>query len=193
MAPKFVAALNAFRRKDLDPAICLCHGLYSDTSKVTDVDSRSASRPEEMLPVINLSAALARAQEILTPAGKRFEREKVVAMAIPDNEPAGIKSSIEVEAVGGLKRIAVKLNITRTHTGDLSISLISPAGTAVILHDRQGGSRDDLVVAYTSDETEGLAALENSRITGTWTLQVADLSPRDTGTIHDWTLGIDYE
>jgi len=162
--------------------------ILRDSSQVVSVAESEVANPS----VINLSAALASAQKILTPQGERLELKKNVEMVIPDNDPTGIISLIEVESVGSLTHIAVELNITHTYIGDLRVSIISPIGQEVILHDRTGGSWDNLITEYTSDETDGLAALINSSITGTWTLHVADQSPQDVGKINNWTLIIGF-
>lgn len=168
--------------------------ILRDTSLAVARDSGTApGAGETMPPVINLSAALARAQEILAPIGNRFEKEHTVDKAIPDNDPAGIKSSIEVEAAGKLKGITIALNITHTYIGDLRVLLITPSGVEKILHDREGGFRDNLIIEYASDEMEGLAALTDTEIGGIWTLRVADLSAQDVGQFHKWALRIDYE
>ncbi len=169
--------------------------ILRDTSQVVALDNRKAMGAGEATPprVINLSAAMAKALEALTPAGNRFEMERTMEIEIPDNDSAGIESLIEVEVVGKLKRIAIVLDITHTYIGDLRVTIVTPDGAQVVLHDRQGASRNNLIVEYSSDEIASLAALTGTEITGAWTLQVADMAGGDVGQFHHWALRIDYD
>lgn len=167
--------------------------ILRDTSSAVALDSDTVAETEDAAPpVINLSAALAKAQEMLAPIGNRFEMEHTVDMAIPDNDPAGIKSAIEVKTAGKLKRITIAVNIKHTYIGDLRVSITTPSGVEVVLQDRQGGSLDDLIVEYASDEMESLGALADIEIGGSWILNVADLAATDVGQFNNWALRIDY-
>ena len=49
---------------------------------------------------------------------------------------------------GTLSALTVDLDITHTWRGDLEVTLISPLGTEVVLHNRGGSSADDLLGNY---------------------------------------------
>jgi len=102
---------------------------------------------------------------------------------IPDNDPAGVGSTILVERLPGCTDPAVEitLQITHSYVGDLSIHLATPDGSNVWLYDRQGGSSDDLQL--TLDLAGVLGADE-----GSWTLHVADLAALDAGRLEAWSL-----
>ncbi len=70
------------------------------------------------------------------------------AVAIPDNDPAGSSSTIEVTEPGQISSLAVTVDVTHTYRGDLSVYLVR-AGTRAVLFDRQGGSADDLQQTFT--------------------------------------------
>ena len=93
---------------------------------------------------------------------------------------------------GTVDEIQVPLALTHTYIGDLGIKLTSPSGTSVFLHDRDGGSADDIVGTYGVDLTpaESLAAFQGEPAEGTWTLRVEDHAGGDTGSLDSWTLHV---
>ena len=127
------------------------------------------------------------------PGGKVVRVETAPHRAIPDNQPAGITSVLTVADAGRLTRLAVAIDIQHPYIGDLRVSLSTPAGTTVVLHNRSGASADDLVKSYASENTPALAALAAEQAQGDWTLRVADLAARDLGTLRRWSLEIGLE
>lgn len=116
--------------------------------------------------------------------------EDAPGVAIPDNRVAGIARTLAVAEAGQIAGIAVALDITHTYIGDLRVTLRSPAGTAVVLHNRSGGSTDNLRATYASADVAALAALAGEPCQGSWTLQVQDLAARDVGKLNRWSLDI---
>ena len=108
---------------------------------------------------------------------------------LPDADPTGVTSEIEVEAVGSLRNIQVDVDITHTYRGDLKITLVTPGGLAINLHsvDRSEGEAN-LRVTYTATDTPGLQALidQNTLIQGTWKLAVSDNLSQDIGKLNSW-------
>jgi carboxypeptidase D len=110
--------------------------------------------------------------------------------------PAGIAnfgvttSTIDVAAERELASVRVTLDIRHTYVGDLRVSLVSPAGTVRILHERSGGSSDDLVGTYGGDLTpfEPLDALAGESSLGAWRLEVRDLAAGNTGSLESFGL-----
>lgn len=91
--------------------------------------------------------------------------------------------------------VDVVLDINHTFIGDLRITLESPDGTAVTLHDRSGGNANDLMVEYDGDAfgVDGPGSLNDfigSAASGLWVLTVADEAGGDTGTLNSWELQI---
>ena len=66
------------------------------------------------------------------------------------------------------------MDISHTYVGDLRVSLLSPAGTEVVLHENAGGSADYLVRTFTSTTTPTLSALAGQPAAGAWRLKVMD-------------------
>lgn len=135
---------------------------------------------------------------------------------IPDNDPAGVNSVINVMPVGTVADVNVSINITHPWVGDLTATLTSPAGTTITLFDRAGTSScsgDDLAVTFddqasathtTFQATCGnlpaisgtfralvpLSAFKGENFKGDWTLNVADVDalPNAVSTIDSWSL-----
>ncbi len=103
---------------------------------------------------------------------------------IPDNDDNGITSTIEV--ADELQVFGVNANVDISHTwiGDLTVTLTSPSGTVTTLHDREGGSADDIVKSYSLDTFNGEMA------NGTWTLFISDSFGADIGTLNSWGMTI---
>jgi len=107
-----------------------------------------------------------------------------------------ITSHIEVTDAYCVGDVNVDVDITHTYIGDLVVELTSPSGVTVRLHNRSGGTTDNLVCTY--DEQGGtlpdgpgsLSDFNYAGVTGTWTLTVHDEAGGDTGTLNDWALRI---
>ncbi len=119
------------------------------------------------------------------PAGLRdFPYSNTSPIDIPDNDLEGIVSTIEVADDLQVFGVTTDLNISHTWIGDLRVTLTSPQGTEVVLHDRNGGGADDIVDTFPSASFNG----EMSK--GTWTLRIDDNYADDTGTLNSWGMTI---
>ncbi|HRN61905.1 MAG TPA: proprotein convertase P-domain-containing protein [Luteimonas sp.] len=105
------------------------------------------------------------------------------AYPIPDNSAAGVDSPITISGASGnaSAQTQVYVNITHTWIGDLIVRLIAPDGTQYTLHNRTGGSADDIVATYTVN-------LSSEPKNGTWILRVSDNAFLDTGTLNRWSI-----
>ena len=114
-----------------------------------------------------------------------------VPQAINDN--SSLTSVITVPDDFCIGDLDVDVNITHTFIGDLTVTLTSPSGTSVTLHNQSGGSADNIIKTY-DDDTEPvdgpglLADFNDETIQGNWTLQVSDSATGDTGTLNSWSL-----
>jgi subtilisin-like proprotein convertase family protein len=110
--------------------------------------------------------------------------------AIPDNNLTGIQDVIHVPDPGRLQDIRIQVDIKHTWIGDLRVLLRAPDGTTVVLHDRSGGSQDNVKETYDFAKVPTLGSLRDRSLTGNWTLQVQDLAAQDVGTLNNWKLEI---
>ncbi|SDP12430.1 Serine protease, subtilisin family [Lentzea jiangxiensis] len=96
-----------------------------------------------------------------------------------------VNSTIVVSGCSGnaSATASIKVSITHTYKGDLVVDLVAPDGTAYNLHNRSGGSADNINETFTRD-------LSGEAANGTWTLRVRDAALLDTGTLNNWTLDV---
>jgi subtilisin-like proprotein convertase family protein len=111
-------------------------------------------------------------------------------LAIPDNQPQGVVSQIDISGTGQLHAITVTVDITHSWRGDLRVTLIAPGGFPAVLHNMSGGSAKHLKRIYTADTRPDLENLVRGHIgvQGSWTLHVADNVQRDVGQLNFWRL-----
>ncbi|HVR96688.1 MAG TPA: proprotein convertase P-domain-containing protein, partial [Thermoanaerobaculia bacterium] len=110
--------------------------------------------------------------------------------AIPDNNTTGITSTINVPATGSVVSLRVRVAITHTYQGDLEVALIGPDNTTVLLHNRTGGTTDNIQTVYAdlTAPAQALSAFTGKAINGAWKLRVRDLAAADTGTLTSWEI-----
>ena len=112
---------------------------------------------------------------------------------IEDDKSQGVSSIITLAEKSKVSAIRVSLDITHTYIGDLKIELIAPSGQRALLHNREGGGKDNLIVTYDSETKETLKAFLGQPSFGDWTLWVADLAKVDTGKLNRWSIELDLE
>jgi vibriolysin len=108
-----------------------------------------------------------------------------VPKAIPDNNATGITSVLPISGNGRVSSLQLSLNITHTWRGDLAVQLVSPQGTSYTVHNRSGGSADNLVVT-----NRNVTTFNNQNASGTWQLKVQDRAGQDLGTLTSWSLRV---
>lgn len=103
--------------------------------------------------------------------------------AFPINDNATIESTIGITGCAATpsSTSTVTVDITHTFIGDLVVSLIAPDGTAYVLHNRAGGSADDIKQTYPVN-------LSGEAANGAWKLRVQDLANGDIGQLNRWAL-----
>ncbi len=112
-------------------------------------------------------------------------------LRIPDNKEAGVSDSIRFSEQGNVVSLRVRVDLSHTYIGDLRLTLTAPDGTSAFLHDRNGGSADDIRRTYDLATVPVLSNLVGSPIRGDWTLHVQDLAHADTGTLNEWELELE--
>lgn len=116
--------------------------------------------------------------------------EESPGATIPDNNPQGLERKLTCGESGLIKNIEVAVDITHSYIGDLAVTLISPGGTTISLHQRRGGSQDNLIQTFTATTTPALQALQDQPLQGDWRLRAADLAGLDVGKLNRWSVKI---
>lgn len=115
---------------------------------------------------------------------------------IPDNNPTGVTDMMGIMIGGGvtISAVEVYVNITHTYIGDLMVQLTGPDNTNVILHNRAGGSADNIIGWYPTQLTpnQSLDAFIGKNPDGLWRLKVSDHAGSDLGVLNEWCLRIRY-
>lgn len=114
--------------------------------------------------------------------------EESPGVTIPDNASAGIERTLSTAEGGNVVGVEVTVDISHTYVGDLRVRFLSPSGDEVFLHDRTGGSGDNIARTYTIATTPSLAVLVGQPIAGTWKLLVSDHEAVDVGKLNRWSL-----
>jgi aminopeptidase S len=113
------------------------------------------------------------------PTSPRFENTTDVA--IPDLST--VESPILVTGMPGNAPATLQVNVDIRHTyiGDLVVDVLAPDGSVYNVHNRSGGSTDNLATTYPVNASSEVA-------NGTWRLRVRDAASQDTGLINAWSL-----
>jgi bacterial leucyl aminopeptidase len=101
----------------------------------------------------------------------------------PINDNATVNSPIIVSGRTGNASATtpVAVNIVHTYKGDLKVDLIAPDGSIYVLHNRAGGSADNIVQTFSVN-------LSTEVLNGTWNLRVNDNAAGDVGYINSWSI-----
>ena len=100
---------------------------------------------------------------------------------ISDNTTVNSPITVSGRTGNGLASTPVAVSIVHTYIGDLVVSLIAPDGSAYVLHNRSGGSADNINTTYNVN-------LSSEALNGTWNLRVQDAAGGDVGYINSWSV-----
>ncbi|MFD0353956.1 S8 family serine peptidase [Streptomyces sp. NPDC127110] len=116
-----------------------------------------------------------------TPPNPGTKFENTADYAVNDN--ATVESPVTVSGISGNApaALSVSVDIKHTYIGDLKVDLVAPDGSVYNLHDRSGGSADNIIRSYTVNASSEVA-------NGVWKLRVNDNANIDTGKIDSWAL-----
>jgi subtilisin-like proprotein convertase family protein/subtilisin family serine protease len=143
---------------------------------------------------VNAARAVRRARELAAGAGTRTIRSTRSAnLEIPDADSAGIVSRIDVQDRGRIQSLRISVDIVHSYIGDLRVTLVAPDGERILVHNRQGGSSNDLRRSFDLATTPDLAQLVGSEVGGVWSLEIADLARWDVGSLRQWSLEAEIE
>ncbi len=103
------------------------------------------------------------------------------SFAIGDNTTINSPITVSGRTGNAGTSVPVAVNITHTYKGDLKVDLVAPDGSVYVLHNRTGGSTDNIITTFTVN-------LSTEALNGTWNLRVNDNAAGDTGTLNSWSI-----
>lgn len=186
----------------------------SDTTQATSFTNTMLDSNTEYFWRVSASNPCATA----TPSEVRsFTTENIICLSynssdtpisIPDDDPIGIASVLNIPNAYSINDVNVTLNITHPWVGDLGISLVSPEGTEVILVSSRFDPGDNYTNTVFDDDAsdplssgsapytgsfrpEGILSNFNAELSnGDWELRIVDLGAADLGTLDNWSIEI---
>jgi proprotein convertase subtilisin/kexin type 2 len=142
----------------------------------------------------SLAVATAETYTVYLPAEKTYTSPlSSPNLAIPDNSATGVSSPMNVtgSTITSIEFIEITFSgADHPYSGDLEITLTSPAGTNSLLaetHDCIRVNADGSCTRY-SGWVFGSVNYLGEAADGTWILTVKDLAAVDTGTFQSWSL-----
>jgi subtilisin family serine protease len=145
------------------------------------VDRPTGLRPGS--PLINPSENLTvrpLAKPVAAQTTETVKAEATPNLAVKDNSK--VSSTVSFDKDVAIDSLKLSLDLPHTYKGDLVVTLTSPSGKSHTVHNRTGGSADDVKGTF------DLSAFAGEKTKGTWTLTVEDKAKADTGTLKSWGL-----
>jgi subtilisin family serine protease len=170
----------------------------------TATPSGLAHSPKYGFGVVDAAAAVERARTWTSVGGSDRLKTCVLpasapALAVPDapdvGAPTPVLDTITVPAgcdIAQVEFVEVTMTATHTYSGDLQVRLRSPSGAVSELANARACAQlpgSDPCGTYT-DWTFGTVRHLDEPAQGTWTLELTDLQPRDSGRLDRWSLTI---
>ena len=100
---------------------------------------------------------------------------------IRDNTTVDSPISVSGRSGNAPSSVPVAVDIRHTYIGDLKVDLVAPDGTLYNIHNRSGGSADNIIKTVNLN-------LSSEALNGTWRLRVNDNAGGDTGYINSWSI-----
>ena len=128
------------------------------------------------------------------PANSKYYSATAPALTVRDNTRSQADASVIPVTVNGTSTaITVGVDVSHRWIGDVRLTLVSPNGTEAVLHNRAGGSADDIRTSYHSSSNAALRALVGAEIGGDWTLKAGDYVRGYAGKLNSWSIDVTYD
>ena len=100
---------------------------------------------------------------------------------ISDNATVDSPITVSGRTGNGPASASISVTIIHTYKGDLKVDLVAPDGTLYNIHNRTGGSADNVTGTFTRN-------LTSEALNGIWKLRVNDNASGDVGRIDTWSI-----
>ena len=108
---------------------------------------------------------------------------------INPNKDKGARSIQLCRFNGRVTDISATVDITHYSIQQLQVSLVSPSGKTVVLHNETGGNKGRLQKTYSKS---ALADMIGEKTNGQWKLVVKDMKGHPSGQINHWKVNMTY-
>ena len=115
------------------------------------------------------------------PEPKKTKFSNEISMDIPDNDPTGLTSVIQVPNSLIVDGLDIEISIDHTWLSDLRITL-EHDGIVLLLRDQVDNYETNIRETFHTNEFDGMDAR------GSWNLTVSDHQDMDTGTLNRWSI-----
>jgi hypothetical protein len=153
---------------------------WSNPNKTRDGVAMGTTTKSNNARVLNERAAVLAAFRAAPPSNTGVSVTNSGDYTIPDNNSTGVSSPVSVSTPGNAGSVTLDVNIIHPYVGDLVVDLIAPDNTVYNLHNRSGGSANNIQRSFSVN------AGAKPRV-GTWKLRARDLEGQDNGHIESWT------
>jgi subtilisin-like proprotein convertase family protein len=145
----------------------------------------------------------------LLPAPGTLSVPFIGSLRVPPSGSSGTTTlNIPVDSEGLFSSMTVAVRLLHTDTGDLTLTLISPSGTRVVLARRQGFDDDFVGTVFSDSATSSISTGSNpftgswrpeqplstfltEPVNGNWQLEIVDAFSIETGTLQAVTLNFE--
>ena len=123
-----------------------------------------------------------------------------VNLPIPDNAPTGLTDSIVITNTAAIATISVAVNITNSDISHLTVTLVPPDNSVIVLFNKNGPLGGNIVTSY-PDQTPvysgNLAGWSGKAANGTWQLRIIDSAAQAgggtfDGKLNSWGITLGY-
>lgn len=135
--------------------------------------------------------------DFILPTGvrRKISVEEADELPIPDGDNVGIDSQLDMQGAGSIidDNFSVDLDIRHPYRGDLTVSLVSPAGTEVVLVNSDRNTSGQNIIGNFPEDFEPVGdfnRFSGEDFNGTWELRVKDTLPEDEGSLNSWSLNV---
>lgn len=129
--------------------------------------------------------------EIVLGRSKSVRHEWTGPLRIPDGNPVGVQAPLEITSGGTIESLQVSVDLTHSRLLDVSMTLITPNGAAIMLNPGHKPGAQNLLKTWSLEELAGSRSkILEQLVSGVWRLQVRDCARGETGTLNRWSLAI---
>lgn len=202
-------ALDVYSNANFNGSALLCSSNAAGRNAAESCIATLASGADLYVRVSGTATALG-AAFVLDVRRSQVYASADVPKAISATSPSTVTSTLTATgATTAIAKVIVRLGVTHTYDGDLTITLVHAAtGTRVTLVQNRGGSLNDFTNTVFDDAAavpissgsppftgtfrpeQPLSALAGLDANGTWTLEVVDSYSGDGGSLNAWSIEV---